>query len=136
MNIRVDTTSPVPPYEQVRSQIRTMVTSGVLGPGTRLPPIRQLAGDLGLAINTVGRAYRELEAEGLLEARGRHGTLVRGALAPVSKRERRDMVDDAADRFALEARHAGADLDEAMAALRAAWAAIAHGQPQFGTGTP
>jgi GntR family transcriptional regulator len=139
MNIRVDTTSPVPPYEQVRSQIRAMVTGGVLAQGTRLPPIRQLAGDLGLAVNTVGRAYRELEVEGLIESRGRHGTAVRGASTSVSRRERRDMIEGAADRFAREAHHVGADLDEAMTALRTAWATIAHrpGTPgRLGTGSP
>ena len=55
MNLQVDTSSPIPPYEQIRAQIQAMVTSGALGAGTRLPPIRQLAGDLGLATNTVGR---------------------------------------------------------------------------------
>ena len=81
MHLQVDTSSPVPPYEQIRAQLQTMVTSGALPEGTRLPPIRQLAGDLGLATNTVGRAYHELEREGLVEARGRHGTIVRGRAA-------------------------------------------------------
>jgi GntR family transcriptional regulator len=120
MNIRVDTSSPVPPYEQLRSQIRVMVASGALARGTRLPSIRQLAGDLGLAVNTVGRAYRELEGEGLIESRGRHGTVVLGA-PPAGRKERRDMIDRAADQFALEVAQRGGDLDDAVNALRRAF---------------
>ena len=47
-----------------------------LPPGTRLPTVRELAGQLGLAVNTVARAYRELESAGVLETRGRFGTFV------------------------------------------------------------
>src|SRR5690606_11229934 len=56
----VDTTSAVPPYEQMRAQITALITTGALAVGDRLPSIRQLAGDLGLAPGTVARAYREL----------------------------------------------------------------------------
>lgn len=76
MIIEVDPTSSVPPYEQIRSQITVLIEGEVLKSGTKLPPIRQLAGDLGVATNTVQRAYRELESDGLLESRGRHGTVV------------------------------------------------------------
>lgn len=76
MIIQVDPHSPVPPYEQVRSQVTALVGSGDLRPGERLPPVRRLAGDLGLATGTVARAYRELEAAGVVETRGRNGTVV------------------------------------------------------------
>lgn len=76
MTIVVDPASPTPPYEQVRLQIVTLVSAGELPPGTRLPTVRRLAGDLGLAPNTVARAYRELERAGVVETRGRHGTFV------------------------------------------------------------
>jgi DNA-binding transcriptional regulator YhcF (GntR family) len=72
----IDTSSPTPPYEQVRSQVVALVRSGELAPGTRLPTVRRLAGDLGIAANTVARAYRELERAGIVETRGRHGTFV------------------------------------------------------------
>ena len=62
MNIEVNTRSAVPHYEQIRSQVTRAVLTGSIAPGTRLPTIRQLAGDLGLATNTVARAYRELES--------------------------------------------------------------------------
>jgi DNA-binding transcriptional regulator YhcF (GntR family) len=74
--LRVEPDSPVPAYEQLRAQLATMISTGVLPPGTRLPSIRQLVTDLGLAANTIGRAYHELEQAGLLRTRGRHGTFV------------------------------------------------------------
>ena len=68
--------STVPPYEQVRVQISALVRAGKLPAGTRLPSVRRLAGDLGLAPNTVARSYRELENDGIIETRGRHGSFV------------------------------------------------------------
>ncbi|MFC7742715.1 GntR family transcriptional regulator [Nocardiopsis composta] len=76
LTVEVDPRSPVPPYEQIRTRLLELVRTGALAPGTRLPPIRQLAGDLGVAPNTVARAYRELEAAGVLSSRRRHGTTV------------------------------------------------------------
>ena len=76
MLIRVDAAAGTPPYEQVRAQIAALVRSGSLPVGTRLPTVRKLAEDLGLAVNTVARSYKELEADGVIETRGRHGTFV------------------------------------------------------------
>lgn len=73
-----DELSPVAPYEQIRSQIADDVATGVLQPGDRLPTVRSLAVDLGLAANTVARAYRELEQVGVIETRGRAGSFVAG----------------------------------------------------------
>lgn len=67
-----------PPYGQVRRQITRQVEAGVLRPGDRLPTVRRLAADLGLAANTVARAYRELEQRGVIETRGRAGSFVSG----------------------------------------------------------
>ena len=120
MHIHVDPSSPLPPYEQLRAQIHAMVASGTLREGARLPPIRQLAGDLGLASNTVGRAYHELERDGIVQTRGRHGTTVTGA-PQLDAPARRRILDDAARTFAHEAAHHGAGLDDAVAALRRAF---------------
>jgi DNA-binding transcriptional regulator YhcF (GntR family) len=79
--LSVDPDSPVPPYAQIVDQVRALAQAGVLEGGTRLPPIRQLAGDLGLAGGTVARAYRELEAEGVVATKGRHGTIVQTPVA-------------------------------------------------------
>jgi GntR family transcriptional regulator len=73
---------PTPPYEQLRRQLAELILSGVLAPGDRLPPLRQLAGDLGLAVGTVGRAYRELETAGLVRSRRGGGTRVTGDARP------------------------------------------------------
>ncbi|EST30860.1 GntR family transcriptional regulator [Streptomyces roseochromogenus] len=74
--VRVDTTSPVPPYEQIRAQLAALISSGQLAEGERLPTVRQLAADLGLAAGTVARAYRELEAASLIRTRRGAGTRV------------------------------------------------------------
>lgn len=77
MLVRVDADSAIPPYEQVRTQVRDAARSGELAAGTKLPTVRRLAEDLGLAVNTVARAYRELESDGIIETRGRNGSFVR-----------------------------------------------------------
>lgn len=74
--IVVDPRSPTPPFEQVRAQLADQIRSGALAPGTRLPTVRRLAEDLGLAVNTIARAYRELETGNLVQARSRNGTTV------------------------------------------------------------
>jgi GntR family transcriptional regulator len=74
--ITVDLRSAIPPYEQIRSQISSLIALGALDPGTRLPTVRSLAADLGIATGTVARAYKELEAAGLVDSRRRGGTVV------------------------------------------------------------
>ncbi len=115
MMLVVDAAAHVPPYEQVRSQIEGLVAEGELAPGHRLPTVRRLAGDLGLAVNTVARAYRELEQAGVIQTRGRRGTFVavRGA-----DRERELRL--AAELYARRARELGAGVDAALRAARSA----------------
>jgi DNA-binding transcriptional regulator YhcF (GntR family) len=115
MMIEVDQASPVPPYEQVRVQIAALARGGHLSAGTRLPTVRQLAGDLGLAVNTVARTYRELEAAGLVETRGRHGTFVTHRAGGVSAEAER-----LAARYAEETRRLGLDPAQALGLVRAA----------------
>ena len=74
--VRIDHRASGALFDQLRTQIIDGVRDGRLSPGTRLPTVRELAGQLGLAVNTVARAYRELEAAGILETRGRFGTFV------------------------------------------------------------
>lgn len=76
--ISIDLGSAVPPYEQIRGQISSLLAVGVLAPGSRLPTVRSLAADLGIAAGTVARAYKELEQAGLIESRRRNGTIVVG----------------------------------------------------------
>ncbi|MBT9256183.1 GntR family transcriptional regulator [Phycicoccus sp. MAQZ13P-2] len=113
--LRVEHDGARPPFDQVRSQLAEAVGDGRLAEGTRLPTVRGLAEELGLAANTVARAYKELEAAGLVVTRGRLGTLV----APGAGGDRSDgdpaMRLAAAD-FARAARAAGL-ADEAAVAL-------------------
>jgi len=122
--VEVDTSSSVPPYEQIRDQVTTMAVSGVLAVGTRLPAIRQLAADLGLANGTVARAYRELEATGVIESRGRHGTFVMGDRLPTADPRQ---LAQRARAFAVAVQQLGADHGEAVSAVRHALARLETG---------
>ncbi len=73
----IDPRGEHPPFEQLKAQVIARIAGAELIAGTRLPAVRQLATDLGIAPNTVARAYRELEADGFLETRGRNGTVVK-----------------------------------------------------------
>ncbi len=115
----MDVGSPTPPYEQIRSQIAAYVQGGVLAAGDRLPTMRALAADLGVATGTVARAYGELEAAGLVASRRRTGTVVTGA-APAPGE---DEVRRTATRLAAQAREAGLDGEALLAIVRAAMAA-------------
>jgi DNA-binding transcriptional regulator YhcF (GntR family) len=120
--IHIDHGSAVPPYEQIRSQVATMVASGVLEADARLPTIRQLSKDLGLAGGTVARAYRELEMEGLIATRGRHGSFVADRMsAPAPER----ILADAAQAFAVRARQLGANPRDALRLAREALDSLA-----------
>lgn len=120
MILEVDGRSAVPPYEQLRQQITALVRAGVVESGTRLPAIRQLANDLGLAGGTVARAYRELESDGVVTTHGRHGTVVAAAAANAAPTATASLLP-AAKRFVADVRRAGADIEDAIAALRAAY---------------
>jgi len=74
--IAIDASSATPPFEQLRAQLVAQITAGELAGGVRLPTVRKLAEELGLAPNTVARTYRELEADGFIETRGRNGSFV------------------------------------------------------------
>ena len=113
MRLDVDASSGVPPFEQVREEIRAQVESGELEPGFRLPPVRALADSLGLAANTVARAYKELEALGVVETRGRAGTFVAG-------RGVSSAVRSAASSYVASVRTLGLSDDEALDAVRRA----------------
>jgi DNA-binding transcriptional regulator YhcF (GntR family) len=117
--ISVNLRSAIPPYEQIRAQIASLIAAGALAPGTRLPTVRSLAADLGIAAGTVARAYKELEQSGLLETRRRNGTVVAGMPAPASSSGMSAdapgpgavaaAVSAAVDRYIAEGRAAGLD---------------------------
>ena len=74
--LAIDPEGAAPPFEQLKAQVLAGIADGSLIAGTKLPAVRVLAADLGIAPNTVARAYRELEADGILETRGRNGTVI------------------------------------------------------------
>ena len=116
MTFRIDATSGPAPYEQLRTQIAAGAADGGLPAGTKLPTVRALAEQLGVAANTVARAYRELEADGVVVTEGRRGTFVRSdALAG-------RLDDGLADAFVAGARRAGLTLPEAVLLVEQAWA--------------
>lgn len=118
--LSVDTESAVPPFEQIRVQILQLAASGALPAGTRLPSIRQLSADLGLAPGTVGRAYRELETAGVISARGRHGSFITGSPAarkPQPEPARSSQLRQAAADYARAAAELGATASETVQAL-------------------
>lgn len=105
ITISIDPRSAESPSTQVKAAIMTAVVDGRLAPGTRLPPIRQLAGDLGLATNTVARAYKDLEADGFVASNGRRGTVVLDASVAAHE----PVVQRAAEEFAATVRRLGLD---------------------------
>jgi DNA-binding transcriptional regulator YhcF (GntR family) len=76
--VQLDPTASMPLFDQLRTQIIDGIRRGRLAAGTRLPTVRALADQLGLAVNTVAKTYRELESAGMVETRGRLGTFVCG----------------------------------------------------------
>jgi DNA-binding transcriptional regulator YhcF (GntR family) len=111
--LAVDPADPRPPYEQIKRAVLRGREDGGLPAGTRLPPVRRLADGLGLAASTVAKAYRELEAAGVIETRGRQGSFVRAA----DRTE--DLAVQAAERYAAEARALGLAPDRAVALVAA-----------------
>lgn len=127
MIVRIDPDAPVPPYEQLRAQVAALIVSGSLAVGHRLPPIRQLAADLGLAPGTVARAYRELEAAGLVRSQGRRGTRVQAREQHRGTPDHGEVLAAAAKRFAIEVAELDLDVEEAVGAVRAALATTVQG---------
>jgi DNA-binding transcriptional regulator YhcF (GntR family) len=128
MILRIEPEGHIPPYEQIRSQIATMAAGGVLPVGARLPAIRQLAADLGLASGTVARAYRELEQAGVIATRGRHGTFVERVPDSVADGE----LEAAARAFATRVVQLGVEPSHAFESVRRALESVVGVQPAQG----
>ena len=113
MTLKIHIDDSAPPYEQVRAQISEQARAGVLPVGYRLPTVRGLAESLGLAANTVAKAYRALETDGVIETRGRNGTFV-AAAGSAAERE----LAAAAQAYVERVRRLGLDEEAALAAVR------------------
>jgi GntR family transcriptional regulator len=114
--LTLDPDDPTPPYEQLRRQLADLITAGQLSPGDRLPPLRQLAGDLRVAVGTVARTYRELEQEGVFTSRRGGGTRVAATGRAPAMARRRLLTGMAAD-FVARARSLGFTDEEIVVAL-------------------
>src|SRR3982751_3629268 len=112
MQIHISPNDGVPIYWQIVSQVKYLVASGRLAPGEELPPIRVLAERLLINPNTVARAYRELEREGVVYKRRTAGTYVSDAGSPLSRRERLKLLTQRVDALLAEARQMNIDTDE------------------------
>lgn len=104
------------PAEQIRDRVTGLITTGALARGERLPSVRQLAADLQVAPGTVAKAYRSLEADGLVVSRPGSGTRVSDQASSVSPALAR-----AARRLASTGREDGRDLEDVIRVLRAVW---------------
>ncbi|MGI5442379.1 GntR family transcriptional regulator [Streptomyces shenzhenensis] len=113
MTLKIHIDDSAPPYEQVRAQISEQARSGALPVGYRLPTVRGLAESLGLAANTVAKAYRALETDGVIETRGRNGTFV-AAAGSAAARE----AATAAQTYAERVLRLGLDEAEALNTVR------------------
>lgn len=115
MRFTIDPAALEPPFEQLRTQVRDAVAAGGLAAGSKLPTVRALADELGLAPGTVARAYRELEADGIIETRGRAGSFVATQGGPAER-----AAQEAARQYADRVRRLGLAEDAALALVTAA----------------
>jgi GntR family transcriptional regulator len=116
--IKLDLKSGVPFYRQIIDQIKTAIAMGELGPGDRLPTVRQLAVDLSVNPNTVSRAYMELELTGLVETQMGSGTFVGQVKVEQDDMERRRMLDEICQEFLSRASSYGFTLDDVLENLK------------------
>lgn len=131
MFLPLDTNSGLPIYRQIMDQVRRMVASGLLKPGEKLDSVRDLSATLGINALTVGKAYQELERDGVIEMRRGLGMFVaaRALGNDTSKSARRQAVQATANRFVVEAVQAGLTRKEAVSLVTQAWRSVHDPKP-------
>jgi GntR family transcriptional regulator len=118
MQIHLSPNDGVPIYLQIVNQVKYLVASGRLAPGDELPPIRALAERLLINPNTVARAYRELEAAGVVVTRRTAGTYVSDAGSPLARRECLAILTQRIDALLAEARQMNVGTEEVLDLVR------------------
>lgn len=118
MHIQISLDDGVPIYRQIVNQVKYMVASGQLLTGEEIPPIRTLAQRLQVTPNTIVKAYRELEVDGIVRKRRGAGTYIADARSPLTRREQRKIIEHRADALLAEARQMNFGFDEVVAILR------------------
>ncbi len=116
--VAIDDNAPAPPHAQIFEQIRALIERGEVRAGEALPPVRQLAGDLGVAPNTVARAYADLKAEGWVVSENRKVTRVAAGSSNPGKSVRRRALSDAVVLFLSSLASRGYVADEIASELR------------------
>ena len=128
LSLQIDARSATPIYDQISARVKYAVASGALRSGEPLPSVRQLATRLRVNPNTVARAYRELEAEGVVETRRGQGTFVAEAAPRLTPAARRRQLRAAAERLAADAMALGIDVDQSIDCVREAWSRLEAGR--------
>jgi GntR family transcriptional regulator len=118
MHIQISLQDGVPIYRQIVSQVKYMAASGQLLPGEELPPIRVLAKQLLVTPNTIVKAYRELEVDGVVYKRRGAGTYVSEFMSPLARKERRKILASRVDALLAEARQMDFSFDDVLDLLR------------------
>lgn len=118
MQLNVSPRDGVPIYQQIVNQIKYQTASGRLRTGEQLPPVRKLAEQLVVNPNTVARAYRELEAEGIVVTRRGSGVYVGDGISPLAKREQNRILNERIDQLLTEARQMNVDFESLIKLLR------------------
>ena len=118
MEIRISSNSGTPIYLQIVEQVRFLVASGQLVVGERLPAVRKLAERIIVNPNTVARAYRELEAAGIVESRHGSGAYVTMSRSPLNKREQKKIIDSRLDDLLSVSKQMDLGVEELIDLLR------------------
>ncbi len=117
MEFRIDPSSRMPIYRQLAGQLREAVARGRLLPDQRLPSVRELAGNLVVNPNTIARVYTELEREGVLNTRPGLGVFVARPKAELTKKVRKERLQERLDHFLTEAVHLGFTAEEVVGSV-------------------
>jgi GntR family transcriptional regulator len=113
---RLDSSTGVPFYRQIIDQVLLAVGDGRLKPGTQLPTVRQLAVDLSVNLNTVAKAYREMEIRGIVQTQQGTGTFI-ASRTGAKTREKRKALQDLVDRLLANAEALGVPMEDVVEAL-------------------
>jgi GntR family transcriptional regulator len=124
VQLHISANDGLPIYLQIVNQVKYLVASGRLKPGEELTPIRVLAERLLVNHNTVARAYRELEAAGVVEKRRTAGTYVSDQGSPLARRERIKILTERIDALLAEAQQMGVAFDDLMKLMQQRGAAL------------
>lgn len=117
MRFTVDTTSATPIYAQLITEVKHAIAAGVLRAGDALPSLRELAGELRVNPLTVARAYRELEAMGIITTGRGRGSFISDGAASLGEAYRREALAEVIDHLLVEAYHLGASPEEIRALI-------------------